>query len=150
MTMNSSRKVSARDCNSSWQPEVVIWPPKSEMLISKTVKPWQTVLKFQWQICDSRSWRQWLQQWWASENGRTKQLTKQLCFALPVLGCCHATIEVAKMENCKFSVTVWILTVKFIDIKIFTVFLLPHYHFQFQTQLPWVGSSCLPWSKILY
>jgi len=53
-TTESSKKVSASDCNSSRQPEMAIWPPKLEILIY--LELWQTASKFQWHIKDFWPW----------------------------------------------------------------------------------------------
>ena len=48
LTTESSKKVSASDCNSSQQPEVAIWPRKPEILIF--LELWQIASKCQRQI----------------------------------------------------------------------------------------------------
>ena len=54
-TTATSKKVSPNNSNNERQPEIAIWPPKKEILIS--LELWQIASKFQRQFWDFRPWR---------------------------------------------------------------------------------------------
>jgi len=116
------------ECHSERQPEVSIWPPKSEVVIS--LKLWQIASKFQRQIRDFRWWRARLKSSQLISTTKAYRKLKARAQKLYIImsGCRLSAqslgaslFELGVAENSIFAVGIVILPLLVQEIQVFPV-----------------------------